>query len=477
MPFLSGTLSARGALPAVATEGRTLTYRALDRAAEETARRLLALGVRPGDGVALKGHPDAAVIAALHGIWKAGGVVFPLNPRWTPVEEERALALLRPRLALSGRGMETVEGRWERFSLEAAPRDASSLEALRSAAGTLPGIASAAEVSGTRIAAVLLTSGTSGAPRSVPLTFGNLVASAAGARERLHLVSTDRWLASLSMAHVGGLALVSRAAFVGSSLLLEGTFQLQGLVDLLSRGRVTHASLVPTMLHRLLEAWGDRPVPDTLRCLLIGGAAAERPLLETALARGFPLALTYGLTEATSQVATAAPDLVRLKPGTAGPPLPGVEVRIGDGEEILVRGPTVAPGQSDEDGWLHTGDLGRLDTDGHLWVTGRLSHRIISGGVNVDPEEVEAVIRAHPGVQETAVVGIPDPEWGERVVAALVAPGPGVLEEIEAVARDRLSPAKRPRVFRLVDALPRNANGKVDREAVRALFVGGGEGR
>jgi O-succinylbenzoic acid--CoA ligase len=176
-------------------------------------------------------------------------------------------------------------------------------------------------------------------------------------------------------------------------------------------------------------------------------------------------------------VATAAPDLVRLKPGTAGPPLPGVEVRIGDGEEILVRGPTVAPGEGDEYGWLHTGDLGRLDTDGHLWVTGRLSHRIISGGVNVDPEEVEAVLRAHPGVQETAVVGIPDPEWGERVVAALVAPGPGVLEEIEAVARDLLSPGKRPRVFRLMDALPRNANGKVDREAVRALFTGGGEGR
>jgi len=477
MPFLSGTLPARGAIPALASEGRTLTYAALDRAAEKTARRLMALGVRPGDGVALKGHPDAAVIAALHGIWKAGGVVFPLNPRWTVAEEERALAFLGPRLALSGHGLETVEGEWERFSVEAASGDVPPLEAVSPVARALPGTASAGEVSGARRAAVLMTSGTSGAPRGVPLTFGNLVASAAGARERLNLMPTDRWLASLSIAHVGGLALVSRAALIGSSLLPEGSFRVQGLVELLSRGRVTHAALVPTMLYRLLEAWGDRPVPDTLRCLLIGGAAAERPLLERALQRGFPLALTYGLTEAMSQVTTAAPDLVRRKPGTAGPPLPGVELRIGDGEEILVRGATVAPGQGDEDGWLHTGDLGRLDADGHLWVTGRLSHRIISGGVNVDPAEVEAVLQAHPGVQEVAVVGIPDTEWGERVVAVVVVPGPGVLEEIEAAARVRLSPAKRPRVFRLVDALPRNANGKVDRAAVRALFTGGGEGR
>jgi O-succinylbenzoic acid--CoA ligase len=228
---------------------------------------------------------------------------------------------------------------------------------------------------------------------------------------------------------------------------------------------------VPVMLHRLLEGWGGGRPPASLRCLLIGGAGAEEALVERALALRFPLALTYGLTEATSQVATAPPELVRAKPGTVGAPLPGVDLRIAPGGEILVRGATVAPGQGGADGWLHTGDLGRLDGDGHLWVTGRISNRIISGGVNVDPAEVEAVLRTHPGVRDVAVVGVPDPEWGERVVAALVVDGrPRVREELDNLARLVLSPAKRPRDFREVGSLPRNPNGKVDRAEVRALF-------
>jgi O-succinylbenzoic acid--CoA ligase len=162
---------------------------------------------------------------------------------------------------------------------------------------------------------------------------------------------------------------------------------------------------------------------------------------------------------------------VKSKPGTVGPPLAGVEIRIAPGGEILVGGPTVAPGLEGEDRWLHTGDLGHLDGDGHLWVTGRISHRIISGGENVDPAEVEVVLRALPGVREAFVVGVPDPEWGERVVAALVPEGETVgLDEVEGASRVVLSPAKRPREFRVVRSLPRNANGKVDRERVRALF-------
>jgi O-succinylbenzoic acid--CoA ligase len=306
----------------------------------------------------------------------------------------------------------------------------------------------------------------------VTLSFGNLRASAEGARERLELKPQDRWMASLSLAHVGGMALVSRGAQLGSALFLGGAFQAERFASLVAEGAISHASLVPTMLHQFLEVWGDRPVPAAIRCLLIGGAPASESLVERGLGLGFPLYLTYGLTEAASQVATAPPSLVREKPGTVGAPLPGVEVKLTGEGEILVRGSTVSPAEVGEDGWLRTGDLARQDDDGHLWLKGRISHRIISGGVNVDPAEVEAVLRTHPGVFEVAVVGVPDPKWGEQVVAAVVAKEEGTLDPVELnrLARVALSPAKRPRGIRLIPGLPRNPNGKVDRGQLQALF-------
>ena len=180
-------------------------------------------------------------------------------------------------------------------------------------------------------------------------------------------------------------------------------------------------------------------------------------------------------------MATAAPGLVRRKPGTVGPPLPGVHVRVADDGEILVKGPIVAARYvghdlpvTDSDGWLHTGDLGELDAEGHLSVTGRRSDRIVTGGVTVDPAEVEDVLRLHEGVGDVSVVGLGDPEWGELVAAAVVR-RPGFYPEPEALktlARERLTSAKIPRRFLFLDALPLGPNGKTDRAAVRRLLEG-----
>ena len=152
--------------------------------------------------------------------------------------------------------------------------------------------------------------------------------------------------------------------------------------------------------------------------------------------------------------------------------MPGVSVRVAVDGELLVRGDTVAPGELGEDGWLHTGDLGRLDAAGHIWITGRKGHRLNSGGENVDPLEVEGVLEAHQGVLEAAVVGVANEEWGERVVAVVVPRASAHLREadLEAHVRGHLSAAKRPRAFRILGSLPRNANGKVDREGIRGLF-------
>ena len=473
MPFLSRALAANPNGLASEDGERAWTYEKLSSEAEEIARRLRTLGVESGHVVALAGRVNGDVLAALHGIWKAGGTVAPLNDRWTRAEKTQALGILTPRLLLAG---ESPEGSPEATSFspdqEVFRLGSSGDSALPSlfdvdpSTDPLPGLPLAAE------AAHLLTSGTSSRPRVVRITVGNLLANGKGSRERLDLNPSDRWLASLSLSHVGGLALVTRASVVGSGLVLRGPFNFATFLALLVDGAITHASLVPTMLHQALEAWGKKAVPDSLRCLLIGGGPAREGLVHAALEAGLPIALSYGLSEASSQVATAPPALVREKPGTVGAPLPGVKVRVTETGELLVQGPIVAPGQTQSDGWLHTGDLAREDEDGHLWITGRESDRIISGGENVDPGEVSKTLEAHPQVEEALVVGVPDPEWGEKVVAVVVShsPGPPLREELDELVRATLSPAKRPRAIRFLDSFPRNSNGKVNREKVRALF-------
>lgn len=464
MPFLAHALAANPEGQALEDATGSLSYRELHQRAEEVARRLVSAGVTPGDVVALRGEVDRDFVVLVHGVWKAGGAVAPLSTRWTPSEEEVALQLLRPSRIERVPGPPVREGAdcW----LRGSGGGGDWLPGSGAWGGPLPGPGEG------ELAAFLLTSGTSGQPKVVGLTVGNLLASARASRERLGLEPSDRWFASLSPAHVGGLALITRAAALGSALVLRGGFTVETFLKLAGEGAITHASLVPTMLHQALEALGGRPAPASLRCVLLGGAPVPEALLERALAAGFPLALTYGLSEASSQVATAPPDLVRRKPGTVGPPLPGFEVALTVHGELLVRSPTMAPAWVRDDGWLPTGDLARLDQDGHLWIVGRASDRIISGGVNVDPAEVEAVLTGHRGIREAAVVGLPDPVWGEKAAAAVV-PVAGrrpSAEDLDEWVRAVLSGPRRPRAWRFVETLPRNANGKVDRERVRALF-------
>lgn len=510
------------ALPdAVALEGPggRWTHVELDREVDLLARRLAAVGAGPRVRVAplLPLRPE--LVRLVHAVPRTGAVLSPLSPRWTVPELRRVLQALEPVVvvcdastealaleALAGRAAAQIQatGRGGDGGARAAlvtvdpplgwpeaaegavedPRpgvEARRLDAVDPAPGPLPGIRNS------DVTAVMWTSGSSGIPRGVELTRDNLLIAARAARKALGLRTSDSWMATLSPAHVGGLALVVRAPVVGCRLLVDGDFRTDRFNTAVDEGRVSHASLVPTMLTRILDERGGRPPPEQLRCVLLGGARAPDELLERARSSGFPVAVTYGMTETSSQVATANPELVRRKPGTVGTPIPGVQVRVPrDGGEILVRGAVVAlrylgsaSPLPDGEGWFRTGDLGRVDEEGHLWITGRLSDRIISGGVNVDPIEVERVLRTHPDVDDVAVLGLPDPLWGERVAAVLV-PGPlsagldgwqRLLRELEVLVRRELAPAKRPRDFLRVDALPLGASGKVDRASVAALAV------
>ena len=293
---------------------------------------------------------------------------------------------------------------------------------------------------------VIFTSGTTGEPKPVGLTEANHEASAIASAWGLGVAPDDRWLCCLPLWHVGGLSILHRSAVYGTTAVLHDGFSVPRVLDALSSGGVTLVSLVSTMLRRLVDA-GLSEWP-ALRAALVGGGPIPADLVEWADAAGFPMRRTYGMTETCSQVVTD------------DRPLLGVELRIGDGGEVLVRGPMVAPGAVGADGWLHTGDRGRLDGD-RLVVEGRLDDVIVTGGENVAAREVEEVLLSHPGVVDAAVVGRPDPEWGEAVVAYVVGAGGLGGADLREHCRARLAGFKVPKAVRFVDELPRNAAGKV----------------
>jgi O-succinylbenzoic acid--CoA ligase len=310
-------------------------------------------------------------------------------------------------------------------------------------------------------------------PRGAILTHENLLWSAVASAFHLGVLPNDRWLACLPLFHVGGLSILLRSVLYGITAVVHERFDPTRVNESLDEEDITLVSLVPTMLERLLEARGDRRVPSTLRCVLLGGAAAPAPLLERAHKLGFRVAPTYGLTEAASQVATRPPDAETNAAPAGLVPLLGTQLRVvgpdgddvptGESGEILVRGPTVMRGYVGRagaargalrDGWLHTGDVGALLPDGSLRVFDRRDDLIVSGGENVYPAEVEAVLLEHP---EIAEAGRPA-AW--LVPRAARTPSPG---ELRAFCRERIAGYKIPVSFRFVASLPRTASGKLVR--------------
>ena len=287
-------------------------------------------------------------------------------------------------------------------------------------------------------AIVVHTSGTSGAQKRVELTYGNWLWSALGAHTAMGLGPDERWLCALPLSHVGGLSILVRSAIYGTTAIVHGRFDAERVLA----DDFSVISVVPTTLTRLLDAGGRG-----FRAL-VGGAPIPPALVARAEGQGVIAQQTYGLTEACSQVTTD------------GRPLFCTRVRLDDSGEIVVSGPTVAPGSGPE---LRTGDLGAFDADGTLAIVGRKADTIVTGGENVAPAEVEAVLEAHPAVAEAAVHGRPDPEWGEAVVASVVLrEGANTgADELLGVCRAALAPFKVPKDVRFVSSLPRTPSGKL----------------
>jgi O-succinylbenzoic acid--CoA ligase len=320
------------------------------------------------------------------------------------------------------------------------------------------------------VALIIATSGSEGKPRAVLLGNAQLDAAAANSNERLPLHPGDLWLSCLPLYHIGGQSILWRCARAGAGVLLHDGFAAEQVAADLAAQPVTHISLVPAMLARLLDL-GARP-PASLRVALIGGAALAQSLYDKATAAGWPLYPSYGMSETAAQFATFDPADGDWHEGLVGRPMPDHDIRIGADGRLQVRGPQVMRGYldgsgSDADGWLTTGDLGLIDVTGRLTILGRADDMLISGGRNVHPQEIESCLAACPGVLDVAVTGRPDPIWGDLIVALVV--GPVAPDDLLAHARRHLPSAALPRQIHALERLPRNATGKLERAALRRL--------
>jgi O-succinylbenzoic acid--CoA ligase len=422
---------------ALIADRKRLTYAELERLAATQARRLARLGVERGDRVALLLDTSDAHVGLVHALMKLGAVAVPLDHRVPERELDARLASVEPRLVVRDREQVAQAG-----EANCVLDETLELEAVH---------------------CLIHTSGTGGRAKPVELTYANHLWSALGSGVRIGIDAADRWLCCLPLHHIGGLAIVLRSAIYGTTVVAE-PFDARTIASLIPAEQVTVASLVGTTLARLLEAGAEL---DRLRCVLLGGGPVAGGLVEDALDAGVPIAPTYGLTEAASQVTTLPPGEARRKPGSAGTAILPARVSIEDGV-ILVRGPNVARGELDADGWLRTGDRGRLDPDGHLYVLGRADELIVTGGENVSPEEVEQTLYAHPAVVDAAVAGRQDAEWGQAVTAAVVLrEGARTTEaELRDFCRERLAGYKVPKEIGFTERLPRDAQGKLRRRDI-----------
>ncbi len=436
--------------------------------AERTAAaagRFAAAGLQPGDRVLASAGPSLDLIVAYVGALRYGLTVVPVNTAYTGHELSLVAADATPALAV----------------LDDPARGAELSRAVPPDLAGLPGPATSVDLDRAApddVALVVYTSGTTGLPKGAPLTHANLLASAHAVRIAWRWQPDDRLALALPLFHVHGLGVGLHGTLTtGASALVVPRFDPAAIASAVRDHGATMFFGVPTMYHRLA---GSAHLGDLrgLR-LAVSGSAPLPADLHDAVARGGGQRILerYGMTETIMLVSN--PYDGERRPGTVGFPLPGVSVRLvpreGGVAEIEVTGPNVISGYRNRpdatgtafspDGWFRTGDLGVLDDDGYLVISGRAKELIITGGYNVYPREVEEALRAHPAVADAAVVGAASAEWGETVVAFVVPADPidtrTLRVELEQWCADRLAPYKRPRDWRWTDRVPRNALGKI----------------
>ena len=439
-----------GSAPALQWRGQTVSYREYAQRAACTAADLADAGVTSNHRIALPADLDPPTWAAtLFAVLATGAVAVLLPARAAPRERERLLE-------------RTGAVEWRPPPASASPATAT---------------AAPLRIAIHRPATVVFTSGSSGQAKAVVHSTANHLYNAAGSAANIPLGPGDAWLVALPLSHVAGLSILFRTLSAGACALFADSGALHDAGDPAARllPDATHVSLVETQLRRLLQIPGWEALTRRLRAALIGGSALSAPLLRHARAAGLPVCASYGCTEMASQVATTRPGDPD-ETFTAGWVLPHRRVAIGADGEVLLGGRTLCLGYLDQesvrpaagaDGWFASGDLGRLD-GGRLSVTGRRDARFISGGENIQPEEVEQALLEHPAVLAAVCVAVPDTEFGSRPAAFLaLASGPLPPSDLEAHLDARLARFKHPVRYFALPATPSGSAGSASRSAIK----------
>ncbi|MCE2887820.1 MAG: o-succinylbenzoate--CoA ligase [Pseudanabaena sp. 42896M_M3] len=457
------------------------TYAELEAEVNHWVECLQTLGIKFGDriGLLLTNHPRYIIL--VHALVKCEAIAVFLNIRLTTeelrwqIEDSQAKYLLCDELTKST--VNNLDKQIDHLIIS----EISSFSLLNFQLNGCKHCSENIDLENTQ--GIFYTSGTTGKPKAVPLTYNNHFHSAISSALNLGIEPNDNWLLCMPLFHVGGLSIAWRSVVNGTKITLLPKFDEQEVLDAIATEKVTIISLVPTMLSRLLAhpQWQNL---QKLRAILLGGAPASPELIEQCLQLNLPISPTYGMTETASQITTLPSHEVAKKRGSSGLPLFGNRLRIVDDQQqdldvgeigqILIQGASVMNGylnqldKNIQDGWLHTGDLGYLDRDGYLYVISRRSDLIISGGENIYPTEIEAILLEHPAIVEACVVGIGDREWGEIVTAAIVTDIQLSLEEIRNFCEQKsLARYKLPKSIYIWESLPKTASGKLLRQKIR----------
>ncbi|NTW53643.1 MAG: o-succinylbenzoate--CoA ligase [Chlorobaculum sp.] len=448
-----------GNAPAIITAERHWSFADLDGDTARIAAAFEAKGLLLGDIVALVAPNSASLLLALMALMRMGAVAAPVNHRFPANHIEGVLARLNPAMTLDASALET-------FVADALARTESRFTA-------------ASDMS--RPVSIIHTSASSGKPKAAMHSLSNHYYSAKGSAENLPFGPGDCWLLSLPLYHVGGYSMLYKCLIDGGALAVPSPDE--SLTESLASFPVTHLSLVPTQLYRMLRADGGPERLQRLKALLLGGSAVSEPLLREAVGEKIPLYLTYGSTEMSTQV-TTSPAPVTSAEGDSGVVLTYREVAIAEDGEILVKGECLFMGYFDEsglrtgrdsDGWFHTGDMGELSEDGRLTVLGRKDSMFISGGENIHPEEIEKALCSIDGIEEAVVVPAPDVEYGMRPVAWIKVQKQGGPDDATIITslRGTLGRLKTPvRLTRIQEWRTIPGSAKIDRGWYRKLAEG-----